>query len=53
MMNLKGCHLDIIEVHEAESQVVLNTPTQHSFQDAFKKCQKNWEQCICTEGGYF
>jgi hypothetical protein len=37
---LKGCHFDTIEVMEAESQVVLNTLTEHEFQDAFKKWQK-------------
>jgi hypothetical protein len=33
-LNLKGSHFDIIKVIEAESQAVLNTPTD---QDAFKK----------------
>jgi hypothetical protein len=31
------CHFDTIEVKEVESQVVLNTLTEHDFQDAFKK----------------
>jgi hypothetical protein len=26
---------------------------EHDSQDAFKKWQKHWERCICTEGGYF
>jgi hypothetical protein len=30
-------------VIEAESQAVLNTHTEHNFQDAFKKWQKRWE----------
>jgi predicted helicase len=30
-------HFDTIEVIEAESQAVLNTLTDHDFQDAFKK----------------
>jgi hypothetical protein len=34
---------DITEVIKAESRVVLNTLTNHNFQDAFKKWQKNWE----------
>jgi hypothetical protein len=38
---------------EAESQAVLNTLTEQDFQDAFKKWQKHWEQCICTEGTFF
>jgi hypothetical protein len=33
---LKGRHFDTIEVVEAESQAVLNTLTEHDFQDAFK-----------------
>jgi hypothetical protein len=38
---------------EAESQAVLNTLTEHDFQDAFKNWQKLWERCICAEGDYF
>jgi hypothetical protein len=34
-------------------QVVLNTLTEHDFQDAFKKWQKRWEWCIRVEGDYF
>jgi hypothetical protein len=33
----KGRHFDTTEVIEAESQAVLNTLTEHNFQDAFKK----------------
>jgi hypothetical protein len=33
---LKGCHFDIIDVIETESQAVLNTLTEHDLQDAFK-----------------
>jgi hypothetical protein len=40
-------------VIEAEVQVVLNTLTEHGFQDAFTKWQKHWERCICAEGYYF
>jgi predicted helicase len=36
-IKLKGPHFDTIEVMEAESQAVLNTLTEHDFQDAFKK----------------
>jgi hypothetical protein len=51
-IKLKGRHFDTIT--EAGSQLVLNTLTeQHDFQDALKKWQKLWEQCICMEGGYF
>jgi hypothetical protein len=38
---------------EAELQVALNTPTEHDFQDAFRKWQKRWERCIRAEGNYF
>jgi hypothetical protein len=37
-------------VIEAESQTVLNTLTEHDFQDAFQKWQKRWEWCIRTDG---
>jgi hypothetical protein len=40
-------------VIEAESQEVLNTLTEHDFEDAFKKWQKRWEWCIHAEGDYF
>jgi hypothetical protein len=33
---MKGRHFDTNEVIEAESQAVLNTLTEHGFQDAFK-----------------
>jgi hypothetical protein len=46
-------HFDTVEVIEAESQVVLNTLTEHYFQDAFKKWQKLRECCICIERDYF
>jgi hypothetical protein len=52
-MKLKGRHFDTIEVIEAESQAVLNTLTEHDFQDAYKKWQKRWEWCIRAEGVYF
>jgi hypothetical protein len=47
---LKVHHVDTIEVTEAESQVVLNTLAEHDFQDAFRKWQKRWEQCIHEKG---
>jgi hypothetical protein len=40
-------------VIEAESQMVLNTSTEPDFLDAFKKWQKQWEQCIHAEGHCF
>jgi hypothetical protein len=39
-MKLKGCHFDRTEV-KAESQAVLNTLTEHYFQDKVKK-KKNY-----------
>jgi hypothetical protein len=33
---MKGRHFDTNEVIEAESQVVLNTLTEHNFRDAFQ-----------------
>jgi hypothetical protein len=32
----KGCHFDTIKVMEAESQAVLNSLTEHDFQNAIK-----------------
>jgi hypothetical protein len=50
---MKGRRFGTIEVIEAESQAVLNTLTEHNFQDAFKKWCKRWERCIHVEGDYF
>jgi hypothetical protein len=54
-MKPNGRHFDTFEVIEAESQAVLNTLTEHDFQDVFKKKKwlKNWKQCIHMEGNYF
>jgi hypothetical protein len=35
-IKMKDCHFDTTEVMEAESQAVLNTLTEHDFQDAVK-----------------
>jgi hypothetical protein len=51
-IRFKGHHFDTTEVNEVESQVVLNTLTEHDFQDAFKKWQESWEWCICMERNY-
>jgi hypothetical protein len=51
-IKLKGRHFDAVEVIEAESQAVLNTLTEHDFQDAFKKLQKRWKRCIHVDGDY-
>jgi hypothetical protein len=52
-IKLNDCRFDTTEVIEAELQAVLNTLTEYDFQDAFKKWQKPWEQCISAEGDYF
>jgi hypothetical protein len=52
-MKLKGRHFDTAEAMEAESQAVLNTLTEHGFQDAFRKWQKLWKRCKRMEGDYF
>jgi hypothetical protein len=52
-MKLKGRHFDTTEVIETESQAVLNTLTEHDFQDALKKLQKRREYCIRVERDYF
>jgi hypothetical protein len=44
---------DTIEVIEAELQTVLNTLREHDFQNAFRKWQNLWEQCIHAERDYF
>jgi hypothetical protein len=36
-IKLKDRHFDTVEVAEAEQQAVLNSLTEHDFQDAFKK----------------
>jgi hypothetical protein len=35
-LRLKGRHFDTVEVTETEPQAVLNSLTEHDFQDAFK-----------------
>jgi hypothetical protein len=52
-IKLKGRHFDTIKVIEAESQAVLNTLTEHDFQDAFEQWQKRWERRIRANGDYF
>jgi hypothetical protein len=52
-MKLKDLHFDAVEVIRAESQAVLNTHSEHDFQDAFKKRQKCWKRCIRAEEDSF
>jgi hypothetical protein len=35
-LKLKGCHFDTIGVMKAESQAVLNSLTEHGFQESVK-----------------
>jgi hypothetical protein len=49
---LKGRHFDTAEVMEAEPQAVLNSLTEHGFQDAFRH-GRGWERCIGAEGDCF
>jgi hypothetical protein len=32
---------------------VLNTLTEHDYQEAFEKWQKRWEHCVRAESCYF
>jgi hypothetical protein len=43
-------HFDTIEVMDAKLQAVLNTLTEHDFQDAFKNGRSVWKRCIRAEG---
>jgi hypothetical protein len=52
-IKLKGGHYDTTEMIEAESQAMLNTLTEHDFQDAFRRWQRRWERCIRAEGDFF
>jgi hypothetical protein len=51
-IKLKGRHFDTIEVIDAKSQAVLNTLTNHDFQDVFKN-DKSAENGAYAEGYYF
>jgi hypothetical protein len=48
-IKLKGVQFDTIEVIEAESQVELNTLTEHNFQGVFKKMA----EALDAEGDFF
>jgi hypothetical protein len=47
---MKVQYFDTNEVIEEESQAVLNTLTEHKFQDAFRKMAKSWERYILAKG---
>jgi hypothetical protein len=46
----EGHHFDTIEVIDAESQAVLNTLTEHDFQDAFKN-DREAGKCVYVQKG--
>jgi hypothetical protein len=53
-IKLRGRYFDTTEVIRAELQAVMNTLTEHDFQDGLKKkWQKCWKQCKHVEGVYF
>jgi hypothetical protein len=52
-IKLKDRHFDTSEAMEAELQAVLNSLTEHEFQDAFKRWHMGWERCIHAEEDYF
>jgi hypothetical protein len=49
-IKLKGCHSDTAEVIETESQAVLNTLTEHDFQDAFKNGRSSGNGAYTQKG---
>jgi hypothetical protein len=50
-MKLKTCHFDTIEAGEAVSQEMLNTLTEHNFQDPFKKTGRSAVKGAYTRKG--
>jgi hypothetical protein len=52
-IKLKGSNFDTVEVIKSELQAMLNTLTEHNFQDTFKKWQKLWERWMDIAGDYF
>jgi hypothetical protein len=49
-LKLKGRRFDTIEKIQAEWQTVLDTMTEHKFQEAFQKWRRRWDLCL-HEGG--
>jgi hypothetical protein len=48
-----SCHFDTIQVIEAESQAVLDTLTEHDFQDAFGNIAEDLATVHTREMGLF
>jgi hypothetical protein len=49
-MELKGRHFDTTEVTEAESLAVLDTLTEHDFQNAFKNSRSAGNGAYARKG---
>jgi hypothetical protein len=49
-IKMKVRHFDTTEVIEAESRAVLNTLTEHYFQDAFKNSRSAWNGEYARKG---
>jgi hypothetical protein len=49
-MKLKGRHHDTLQMTEAESQTMLNTLTEHGFQDAFRNGRSAWNSAYAQKG---
>jgi hypothetical protein len=52
-LKLKGRRFDTTEEIQAESQRVLDTPTENDFQEAFQKWRRQWDRCLYVGGIYF
>jgi hypothetical protein len=52
-LKLKGLRFDIIEEIQAESQRVLDIPTEKDFQEAFRKWRRRLDRCLHAGGNYF
>jgi len=52
-LKLKGRRFDSIEEIQAESQRVLDTLIEKSFQEAFQKWRRRWDRCLHAGGNYF
>ena len=50
---LKGRRFDTIEDIKAETQKVLDTLTEKTFQDAFQKWSRRWDRRLRAGGNYF
>jgi hypothetical protein len=49
-IKLKGCHFHTTEMIEAKLHAVLNTLTEHVFQDAFKISRSTWNGVHAWKG---